>query len=69
MRQEIEKAFKSVIRDQLIQKNKVYIEGLGEFRPEHLSQRKWEYKDGKVVLLPPQDYLEFIDDSQRNNSE
>lgn len=69
MRQEIEKAFKSVIRDQLIQQNKVYIEGLGEFRPEHLSQRKWEYKNGKVVLLPPRDYLEFTDDSQQNKSE
>lgn len=51
--------FKEGVRDQLIQFNEVNVEGLGVFRPVHQPQRKWEYKNGKVVLLPPKDYLEF----------
>jgi nucleoid DNA-binding protein len=59
MQDQFLQAFKDVVRDQLIQRNKVYIEDLGTFKPVHLTQRKWEYKDGKVVLLPPKDHLEF----------
>ncbi len=69
MQEEIKKAFKSVIRDQLIQRNEVHIEDLGIFKPVHLPQRKWEYKNGKVVLLPPQDYVEFKDVNQQNEQE
>ena len=56
---EIKDVFKKVLRDQLIQENTVKIEDLGVFSPGHRTQRKWEYKNGKVVLLPPKDYLEF----------
>lgn len=59
MDSEFKEAFKDVVRDQLIQRNKVRVNGLGIFSPMHLSQRKWEYKNGKVVLLPPKDYVEF----------
>ena len=58
MDEEFLEAFKEVVREELIQHNKVHIEGLGTFSPMHRSQRKWEYKNGKVVLLPPKDYVE-----------
>lgn len=62
-------AFREVVREQLIQHNKVHIKELGIFNPVHLSQRKWEYKNGKVVLLPPKEYVEFQALDNTNNEE
>lgn len=54
------KAFVSVVRDQIIQKNEVALGDLGYFRGVHLKQRKKQYKDGRMVMMPPVDRIEFI---------
>ena len=53
------KAFKEVLREQIIKKNDVQIEGLGRFRVVHQEQRQKKYDNGRVVMLPPSDVVEF----------
>lgn len=52
-------AFKAVMREQFINKNRVEIEGLGQFEVIHLEQYQEKYDNGKVVMMPPEDVLEF----------
>ncbi len=59
MTKEFLKAFGITIRDQIIMKNSVEIEGLGTFRAEHTSQRQEKKADGSVVMQPPKDSIEF----------
>ncbi|MEQ9280369.1 MAG: HU family DNA-binding protein [Balneola sp.] len=47
------------IRDQIIMKNSVEIKGLGTFKAEHTSQQQERKGDGKLVMLPPKDSIEF----------
>lgn len=53
------KAFGMIIRDQIIMKNSVEIEGLGSFSVKHRTQRQEKRADGKTVMLPPFDGIEF----------
>lgn len=48
-----------VIRDQIIMKNSVEIKGLGTFKAVHQNQRQEKQADGKNVMLPPEDTIEF----------
>lgn len=59
MTKEFLKAFGITIRDQIIMKNSVEIEGLGTFRAEHTSQRQEKRADGSLVMQPPKDSIEF----------
>lgn len=52
-------AFKEVLREQFIDKNDVHIEGLGRFSVKHQKQYQKKFENGKVVLMPPKDVLEF----------
>ena len=52
-------AFGTVIRDQLIMKNSVEISGLGTFKSVHHSQEQEKRADGKLVMVPPRDTIEF----------
>ena len=52
-------AFGMIIRDQIIMKNTVDIEGLGSFTSVHRTQRQEKRADGKTVMLPPHDGIEF----------
>ena len=47
------------IRDQIIMKNSIEIEGLGVFSTEHKSQKEEKRADGKTVMLPPKDSITF----------
>lgn len=53
------KAFAITIRDQVIMKNSVEIDGLGTFKAVHHSQKQEKRPDGKTVMLPPRDAIEF----------
>ena len=53
------KAFGIVIRDQIIMKNSVEVEGLGTFKAVHHSQSQEKRADGTTVMLPPRDTIEF----------
>ncbi len=59
MNREFILAFKAVMREQFINKNRVEIEGLGQFEVIHLEQYQEKYDNGKVVMMPPEDVLEF----------
>lgn len=52
-------AFKEVLREQFLEKNVVEIDGLGQFEVKHREQHQKKYDNGKVVLMPPADVLEF----------
>lgn len=52
-------AFKEVLREQLINKNSVDIDGLGQFTVVHRDQHQKTFDNGRVVLMPPADVLEF----------
>lgn len=53
------KAFGIVIRDQIIMKNSIEVEGLGTFKAVHHSQSQEKRADGTTVMLPPRDTIEF----------
>ncbi|RNC83957.1 MAG: hypothetical protein ED557_09305 [Balneola sp.] len=53
------KAFGIVIRDQIIMKNSVQVNGLGTFKATHHTQSQEKRADGKTVMLPPRDAIEF----------
>ena len=52
-------AFGITIRDQIIMKNSIEVEGLGVFSAEHTSQKQEKRADGKTIMLPPKDSILF----------
>lgn len=52
-------AFKEVLREQFVKKNSIEIDGLGRFMVVHREQHQKRYDNGKVVMMPPADVLEF----------
>lgn len=59
MTDEFLEALSIVVRDQIIMKNTVEIEGLGIFKPVHQNQKQEKRADGRNVMLPPKDTIEF----------
>ena len=57
-------AFSTVIRDQIIMKHTVEINGLGTFKAVHYSQQQEKKADGTTVMMPPRDAIEFIADQE-----
>lgn len=53
-----------IIRDQIIMKNSVEIKGLGTFRAVHYNQKQEKGPDGRNVVVPPKDTIEFTADNQ-----
>ena len=64
MDEEFKRAFSEVVRNQLAHKCDVELEGIGVFKPEHQKQYQQQYKDGRVVMMPPKDTINFIADSK-----
>ncbi|SMO51713.1 HU family DNA-binding protein [Gracilimonas mengyeensis] len=48
-----------VIRDQIIMKNSVEIDGLGTFKAVHKNQKQEKRADGTNIMVPPKDVIEF----------
>lgn len=59
MTKEFSEALGIVIRDQIIMKNSVEIDGLGTFKAVHKNQRQSKRADGTNVMTPPKDIIEF----------
>lgn len=59
MNKEFIYAFKEVIREQLVRKNKVDLDGFGIFEVQHREQHQKKYENGRVVLMPPADEIVF----------
>ncbi|MDZ7772662.1 MAG: HU family DNA-binding protein [Balneolaceae bacterium] len=55
-------AFREVVREQVLRKNEVHLDGLGYFRFEHRNQFQKQYDDGRVVMMPPRDTITFNPD-------
>lgn len=53
------KAFKEVLREQILDKNIVEVDGLGIFEVIHKKQHQKKYENGRVVMIPPADVVEF----------
>jgi nucleoid DNA-binding protein len=53
------KAFKEVLREQILNKNRVEIQDLGIFEVVHRKQHQKKYENGRVVMIPPADVVEF----------
>lgn len=64
MEKEFLAAFAEIIREQVIQKNEVQIQGLGIFRKDHIKQYQEQHADGQVVMMPPKDVIRFIPDKK-----
>lgn len=60
MEQKLREALIDEMRTALVKKNDVQLKGLGTFKLVHEKQHQKQYKDGQVVLMPPQDKIEFI---------
>lgn len=52
-------ALREVMREELIQKNTVVIQGLGRFENVHEQQKQKATKDGKAYMVPPRDRVVF----------
>lgn len=59
MNDSFRKGLISVLRDQLHSKKTVEIEKLGSFKSIHIKQYQKPEPDGRVVLMPPIDYILF----------
>ena len=63
------KAFKEVLREQILDKNKVDVEGLGMFEVVHRKQHQKKYENGRVVMVPPADVVEFKSNIRSSNED
>lgn len=52
-------AFKDVLREQIMDKNTVQLDGLGQFEVVHKKQTQKKYENGRVAMMPPADVVEF----------
>jgi len=53
------KAFKETIREEIINNNTVQIDGFGRFEKKHQNHRQKKFENGRIVLLPPRDKINF----------
>lgn len=53
-------AFIEVVRNQISHHCDVELEGVGVLRMDHQKQYQQQYQDGRVVMMPPKDTIEFI---------
>jgi nucleoid DNA-binding protein len=60
MDKEFLQAFSEIVREEVVRKNDVELEGVGRFRFEHKKQFQKQYDNGRVVMMPPKDTITFI---------
>ena len=64
MNKELTRVMAEIIREQAIKKQAVKVDGLGTFKPIHRKQYQTQYRNGRVVMMPPTDYILFTPDKQ-----
>ncbi|MGM0545587.1 MAG: HU family DNA-binding protein [Bacteroidota bacterium] len=60
MDKEFLKAFSEIVREQVVRKNDVQLDGVGRFSFKHQKQFQKQYDSGRVVMMPPKDTITFI---------
>jgi len=60
-------AFSEIVRERIARKQDIEIEGLGRFQFDHRKQFQQQYENGKVVMMPPKDTINFIPDEKLNH--
>lgn len=63
------KAFKDTLREQILNKNEVNVEGLGSFTMAHRKQYQKKDENGKIVMMPPADIVEFKSNVRSSNED
>jgi len=61
------RAFREIIREEIIKKNVVELENLGRFEVVHNKQYQKKLEDGQVVMMPPEDIVVFIPEKTGKN--
>jgi len=61
------KKLKEVIREEISNDNRIEIDGLGQFYKVHQKQVQKKTGDGRIVLLPPKDMIEFKPEINQSN--
>lgn len=56
-------ALSDIIRESITRKEEVSIDGLGVFKPKHRRQFQQQFDNGRVVMMPPADTLQFVPDN------
>ncbi|WP_340103438.1 HU family DNA-binding protein [Rhodohalobacter sp. 8-1] len=63
------KSFIQVVKEQIVKENRVQIDGLGQFHKVHQTQTQKKLDDGRVVLMPPKDKIEFKPEISHTNDD
>ena len=63
------KSFILVVKEQIAQNNRVEIDGLGQFQKVHQTQTQEKLDDGRVVLMPPSNKIEFKPETTFTNDD
>lgn len=58
------KAFREVVREEMIKKNVVDIDEVGRFEVIHEKQHEEKREDGKVLMIPPADRVQFTAETE-----
>ena len=64
MDQEFLGVITEIIREEIVKKNEVVVEGLGVFKRDHQKQYQKQFDDGRVVMMPPKDKISFVADKK-----
>lgn len=54
------KAFSEIVREQIVRKNEVKVDGVGSFEFKHRKQFQKQFENGRVVMMPPKDTITFV---------
>lgn len=65
MDREFLKAFSEVVREEIVRKNEVRIDGMGSFQFEHQKQFQKQFENGRVVMMPPKDTITFTAENEQ----
>lgn len=58
-----------VVKEQIAKDNRVQIDELGQFLKVHQTQTQRKLPDGRVVLMPPKDKIEFKPEISQTNDD
>lgn len=63
------KNFVQVVKEQIAKDNHVRIDGLGQFLKVHQTQTQKKLDNGRIVLMPPKDKIEFKPEISQTNDD
>lgn len=58
------KAFKEIVREEIVKRNIIQIEGFGKFELMHQKQFQKKGADGQTLMMPPKDIVVFTPDKR-----